>query len=47
MKSVYRLLATSLLVAFIAACGGGSGSTSDTAVVEAYNAPASTQPLQK
>jgi uncharacterized lipoprotein len=45
MKSFYRLLATSLLVAFIAACG--SGSTSDTAVVEAYDAPASTQPLQK
>lgn len=44
MKCFYRLLATSLIVFFITACGGGN---SIVEPIEAFKAPNNTQPLQK
>jgi len=44
MKYFNRLLITSLILFFTAACGGGS---SIVEPIEAFKAPNNTQPLQK
>jgi len=48
MKCFYRLLATSLIVFFITACGGGSSTvaTTETEVVKSFKTPENTQPIQ-
>jgi hypothetical protein len=44
MKCFYRVLAASLIVFFVTACGGGGSSTVEP--VESFKAPENTQPIQ-
>ena len=44
MKCFYRVLAASLIVFFVTACGGGSSTVEP---VESFKAPENTQPIQQ
>ena len=47
MKCFYRVLAASLIVFFITACGGGSSTVATSETVKSFKAPENTQPIQQ